>query len=153
MEKIRLIGTVDAKVDTKGRVFLPAIFRKVLCAGENYRLVLRKDIFEQCLVLYTENEWYKRLDELRAKLSIWNKEHQSLFRQYVTDAEWISLDAGGRFLIPKRYLKKANIGQEITFIGMDDTIEIWAKGEHPSEEESSLGEILGNIMNQNEPPC
>ena len=153
MKKNRLIGTVDAKVDAKGRVFLPSIFRKSLCAGENYRLILRKNIFEKCLVLYTEDEWYQRLDALRSKLCIWDKTHQHLFRQFVTDAEWISLDAGGRFLIPKRYLKKANIEQDIIFIGMDDTIEIWAKEQHSSEMDENLGKALSDIMNQTETPC
>ena len=39
----------------------------------------------------------------------------------------ISLDGNGRFLIPKRYLKFAGIEQELKFIGVDDTIEIWSK--------------------------
>ena len=47
-------------------------------------------------------------------------------RQYVTDVEMITLDGNGRFLIPKRYLKMANIDQQIRFTGMDDCIEIWA---------------------------
>ena len=144
----RLIGTVDAKVDMKGRVFLPAIFRRVLGAREDYRLILRKDIFEDCLVLYTEEEWYRRLDDLRSKLSVWNQKHQELFRKYVADADWIVLDSSGRFLIPKRYLKMASIEQEVTFVGMDDTIEIWSPRKLLSENTDSVGKELESIMNQ-----
>lgn len=150
MEKIRLIGTVDAKVDAKGRVFLPVVFRRSLCTSEDYRLVMRKDIFEDCLVLYTEAEWYKRLDELRARLSVWNRKQQDAFRRYVADADWITLDSGGRFLIPKRYQKMAGIQQEVTFIGMDDTIEIWAKGRKISSEEGLLGDALEELMDNPE---
>ena len=146
MEKNRLIGTIDAKVDMKGRVFLPAVFRRALGVDENFRLIMRKDIFEDCLVLYTEEEWYRRLDELHSKLSIWKHKHQELFRKYVADAEWIVLDASGRFLIPKRYLKMASIEQDVTFVGMDDTIEIWAKKNLQSENADSIGEELENIM-------
>ena len=148
MEKNRLTGTVDAKVDMKGRVFLPAVFRRMLCAGADYRLIMRKDIFENCLVLYTEDEWYKRLDDLRSKLSIWNHKHQELFRRYVADADWITLDSGGRFLIPKRYLKMASIEQDVTFVGMDDTIEIWAKDKLLSGNADSIGMDLEAIMDQ-----
>jgi len=42
------------------------------------------------------------------------------------DVELLTLDGNGRFLIPKRYLKMANIQQAIKFIGMGDTIEIWS---------------------------
>ncbi len=54
-------------------------------------------------------------------------QHQMIFRQFVSDVEVITLDGNGRFLIPKRYLKLAKIQQDVRFIGLDDTIEIWAK--------------------------
>ena len=50
-----------------------------------------------------------------------------IFRQFVADVEEVSLDSNGRILLPKRYLKMAGIEQEVRFIGIDDTIEIWAK--------------------------
>ncbi len=148
MEKIRLIGTIEAKVDMKGRVFLPSVFRRILDVGECSHLILRKDIFEDCLVIFTENEWYKRLDELHAKLNRWNRKHQDLFRQYVVDAEWVTLDSNGRFLIPKRYLKMVSIEQDVVFVGMDDTIEIWAKSKLSSKREPSFDKELEGIMDE-----
>ena len=52
------------------------------------------------------------------------------------------------FLIPKRYLKLANIEQEVRFIGMDDTIEIWAKEalENPFIDAELFGKELEEIM-------
>ena len=142
----RLIGTVDAKVDAKGRAFLPVVFRRGLGGGEELRLIMRKDIFENCLVLYPEAEWYRRLDALRTRLSVWNRGQQDLFRRYVTDVEWVTLDSSGRFLIPKRYMRMAGISQDITFIGMDTTIEIWAKGANAPTPDDTLGESLQQIM-------
>ena len=49
---MRFLGNIEAKMDTKGRAFLPATFRKVLQGGGDERLVLRKDVFQPCLVLY-----------------------------------------------------------------------------------------------------
>ena len=119
-----------SKTDAKGRAFLPAVFRKVLNASGEESLVLRKDIFEPCLVLYPESVWNERMDALRKRLSRWSRRDQMIYRQYVTDVEMITLDGSGRFLIPKRYLKMANIDQQIRFTGMDDCIEIWANGEN-----------------------
>ena len=70
------------------------------------------------------------MDALRKRLSRWSRRDQMIYRQYVTDVEMITLDGNGRFLIPKRYLKMANIDQQIRFTGMDDCIEIWANGEN-----------------------
>ena len=127
---MRFLGNIEAKTDAKGRAFLPAVFRKVLNASGEESLVLRKDIFEPCLVLYPESVWNERMDALRKRLSRWSRRDQMIYRQYVTDVEMITLDGNGRFLIPKRYLKMANIDQQIRFTGMDDCIEIWANAEN-----------------------
>ena len=127
---MRFLGNIEAKTDAKGRAFLPAVFRKVLNASGEESLVLRKDIFEPCLVLYPESVWNERMDALRKRLGRWSRRDQMIYRQYVTDVEMITLDGNGRFLIPKRYLKMANIDQQIRFTGMDDCIEIWANSEN-----------------------
>jgi MraZ protein len=123
---MRFLGSIEAKTDSKGRAFLPAVFRKVLSASGEELLVMRKDIHQDCLVLYPESVWNEQLDLLKKRLNLWNAAHKQVFRKFVSDVEIISLDGNGRFLIPKRYLKIANIEQSIKFIGMDDTIEIWS---------------------------
>jgi len=125
---MRFFGNIEAKTDAKGRAFLPAVFRKVLSMSGEDSLILRKDIFEPCLVLYPQSVWNERMDTLRQRLSRWNRRDQMIYRQFVTDVETITLDGNGRFLIPKRYMKMANIEQQIRFTGMDDCIEIWATG-------------------------
>lgn len=124
---MRFLGNIEAKTDAKGRAFLPVIFRKVLQASGEEKLILRKDVFEKCLVLYPESVWNEQLDSLRNRLSRWNRQEWQVFRQFVSDAESIVLDSNGRFLIPKRYLKMVDIEQDIMFKGVDDTIEIWSK--------------------------
>ena len=123
---MRFLGNIEAKTDTKGRVFLPVAFRKVLTGIGETNIVMRKDVFQKCLVLYPENVWNSQMDSLREKLNHWDKNEQTLFRQFVSQAEIITLDASGRFLIPKKYMQMASIDQTVKFIGMGDTIEIWA---------------------------
>ena len=146
---MRFLGNIEAKTDTKGRAFLPAVFRKVLQTSGEENLVLRKDVFQKCLVLYPESVWNTRLDLLKNQLRLWKQAHQQMFRQFVSEAEVVSLDGNGRFLISKRLQKIAEIDQDIQFIGMDDTIEIWSpqnlKQTLRSEEE--FGEEFERIMN------
>lgn len=143
---MRFLGNIDAKTDTKGRAFLPATFRKVLNASGEESLILRKDIFEPCLVLYPQSVWNQRMDALRKRLSRWNKHDQMIYRQFVTDVEIITLDNSGRFLIPKRYLKMVNIDQQIRFTGMDDCIEIWATSD--SEQPFMSAEEFSKAMEE-----
>ena len=147
--RMRLLGHMEAKVDVKGRVFLPAIFRKALQASGCETLVMRKDVFQPCLVLYPEDIWNVQMDNLRTNLSRWNADHQQIFCQFVSDVELLALDANGRFLIPKRYMKMAHISQAIKLIGMGDTIEIWSndKGDEPFMNPDMFGKALQEIMN------
>lgn len=124
--RMRFLGNIEAKIDIKGRAFFPAAFRKILQAENEERLVMRKDVHQQCLVLYPESVWNEQMDALRQRLNRWNKAHQQVFRQFVSEVEVLSLDGNGRFLVPKRYLKLAQIEQDIKFVGMGDTIEIWS---------------------------
>ena len=146
---MRFLGNIEAKTDAKGRAFLPAVFRKVLQASGEEVLVLRKDVFQKCLVLYPESVWNARLDMLKAQLKQWKPIHQQIFRQFVSEAEALTLDGNGRFLISKRLLKAAEIEQNIQFIGMDDTIEIWSPQllEQTLKSDEDFGTEFENIMN------
>ena len=145
---MRLLGNIEAKVDAKGRVFLPAVFRKALQTAAEETLVMRKDVFQQCLVLYPESVWNTQMDLLRSRLNRWNRTHQEIYRQFVSDVELLTLDGNGRFLIPKRYLRMADISQEVKFIGMGDTIEIWSsvKTEKPFMDPDDFGKALERVM-------
>lgn len=149
---MRFLGNIEAKVDAKGRVFLPATFRKVLQTGGEESLVMRKDVFQPCLTLFPESVWNRQMDEMRSKLNRWNREHQRIFRQFVSDVEAVTLDGNGRFLIPKRYIEMADIQQEVRFIGMGDSIEIWSEKntEKPFMEPEEFGVALESIMSQSE---
>ena len=125
---MRFLGNIEAKIDAKGRAFLPAVFRKVLQASGEERLMLRQHVHEKCLVIYPESVWNERTDMLRKQLSMWNKAQESLFRQFTSQAEEVVLDGNGRLLISKRLRQAAGIEQAIRFIGNDNTIEIWAEG-------------------------
>lgn len=149
---MRFLGNIEAKTDAKGRAFLPAVFRKVLQASSEECLVLRKDVFQKCLVLYPESVWNERLDLLKTQLKPWKQAHQQIFRQFVSEAEVVALDGNGRFLISKRLQKIAEIDQDIQFIGMDNTIEIWSPKnlQETLKPEEDFGIEFENIMNSDD---
>ena len=147
---MRFIGNIEAKSDSKGRVFIPANFRRILQEAGCEKLMLRKDVYQDCLVLYPGKSWNAQLDLLRSKLDRWNAAHQMIFRQFVADVEELNIDSNGRILLPKRYMAMACILQEVRFIGMDDTIEIWAKEklDKPFMEPADFGRELERIMTE-----
>lgn len=150
---MRFIGNIEAKTDSKGRVFLPACFRRILQQGGCDKVMLRKDVYQDCLVIYPEESWNEQLNLLRSRLDKWNAKHQMIFRQFVADVEELSIDSNGRILLPKRYLGMASIRQEVRFIGMDDTIEIWGKEklEQPFMSPDEFSRELEKIMSTEKP--
>ena len=153
-EQMRFLGNIEARADAKGRVFLPSTFRKMLETSGGETLVLRKDIFQSCLVLYPESVWNEQMDMMRRRLNRYNAQHQRIFRQFVSEVELVTLDGNGRFLIPKRYLQLSGIQQEIKFIGMGDTIEIWSNEKIKESQMGSeeFGQALESIMGQEVSP-
>jgi MraZ protein len=145
---IRFWGNMEAKADIKGRIFLPAVFRKQLQTVSEDRLIMRKDVFQDCLILYPESVWNEELDELRVRLNKWDSRHQLIFRQYVSDVELVVPDGSGRILIPKRYLQVTGIRNDVRFIGMDNRIELWAKErtEQPFMLPDEFGKALEEVM-------
>lgn len=147
-DMVQFIGSSDVKIDVKGRVFFPASFRKSMQDSAEEALVMRKDVFQDCLVLYPESVWVGQLRLLRAKLNRWDKREQAVFRQFVADVELLVPDSTGRILLPRRYREMVGIEQDVRFIGMSDTIEIWAKekADAPFVPCEEFGEELGRLM-------
>jgi Uncharacterized protein conserved in bacteria len=144
------IGNSDAKADAKGRIFIPAHYRKALQEGESSRLVMRKDPYSNSLMLYPETIWNQKLTTLKNGLDEWNPTHQIVLMQYVSEAEWLDMDSQGRVLIPRKYLQMIGAESAVQFVGMLDTFSLWAKGNFekaklPADEFTSL---LQQIMSK-----
>lgn len=148
---LRFIGNIEAKIDAKGRAFLPSIFRKALQTSGEETLIMRKDVFQHCLVLYPLSVWDEMVDNLHHRLNRWNKRDQQIFRQFVSNLVCITLDGNGRFLIPRQYLEWAGIDdQQVSFIGMDDCIEIWSTDNDEAEMSAEeFSKALEDVMGDN----
>jgi MraZ protein len=152
---LQFLGNIEAKIDAKARIFVPAAFRKILQSFDQNTLILRKDIFQNCLILYPIQVWEEEVAKLRSRLNRWDKEQQALFRQFVVDAERLEMDTNGRILIPKRYCQMVGITSDVRFLGVDNTIEIWTNDSLeqtlvPADDFSSRIQALMNNDSQND---
>ncbi len=146
---MRFTGSIDARTDDKGRVFIPASFRKILQQAGLDALVLRRDVFQKCLVLYPEDVWNDMVDSIVQRTNPFDSKGRAALRGFVAGAERIGIDGNGRILIPRRYMEAAKINGDVRFIGMDDSIEIWSRQEAEEllNNSDALAESLEEIMN------
>ena len=143
---MRFTGNIDAKVDEKGRVFVPSCFRKILQREEEQGLILRRDVFQRCLTLFPVQIWNEQVEAITARTNMFDRNGRNALRQFVAGAEAVTLDSGGRILIPKRYLEEANIKNDVRFIGLDNVIEIWNRQD--AEALRSQPEALANCLEE-----
>ncbi len=116
----------ECKLDTKGRLVLPAKIKTNLPEVSTNELVLRKG-FEPNLTLYPMVE-YRKLHHKITALSEFNPEQRKLKRIFFKSIAQVELDSAGRILIPKAMLAHAQIEKEALLIGMGNYIEIWDPG-------------------------
>mgnify|MGYP003571294516 FL=1 len=141
------IGDYRCKIDAKGRILFPAGLKKQLAAGDN-GFVVKKDLFEQCLVMYTSTEWEHQNQIIRSQINPFNKEHNRFLRGFYRGTAEIELDNNGRLLLPKRLLDEVSIDKEIVLSGQDTKIEIWADTKYDTmgEDENEFAALAEKIM-------
>lgn len=145
-------GRHSAKIDDKGRIVIPSAIKSVVPADQ-MPFVIRKDMYSNCLEMYTWQEWANMSQAVRSKLDLaFNEDHMRYWRTYMSDTVTVVPDAKlGRITIPKEILDKAGIEKEVVFLGVDYKVEIWAKeeienGKLSSEEFRSMGRKISGRL-------
>ena len=105
---LNLLGEYHCRIDAKGRVSFPAKLRKQLDRVLHEGLVVNRDIFEGCLVLYPKPEWDKVNAEM-GQLSRYDRQHQLFQRKFMKGATLVELDGSGRMLLPSALLGHAGL--------------------------------------------
>ena len=150
------IGDYTCKADVKGRIILPMAFKKQLPADARDQFVVRKDIFESCLVLYSIEDWNRQLEKIRKRINPYNREHNKFLRNFFKGTAELSLDSNNRMLIPRRLMDLIGAGRDVVLAGQDGRIEIWAadvydKIDMPADEFANLAEkLMGGIINDSD---
>ena len=135
---VTFYGKYTSKLDDKGRLVLPAPLKGVLPEGGDMRFVVRKDIFADCLEMYTYDEWERQAAEVRSRLNFFNVEHATFWRAYMRDCVIVEPDAKfGRITISKELLDRIGVTKEVEFVGTGFKIEVWAKEAYESSKISN----------------
>jgi MraZ protein len=125
-------GESHHKVDAKGRVSIPALFRRVIeacdpnwTAGAAPELVIvYGDHRRQYLECYTM-EAINEVDEKISALPRGTKERKLLQTLFHGQSFPTSIDDTGRLVLPAKLRQKIDLDGEAFFFGQGDTFQIW----------------------------
>ena len=128
----RFRGESQHKVDTKGRVSIPASFRRVLEAGDpnwksgdNPELVIvygdHRRSYLECYTIDAINEVDDKIDALPRG----SMERKMLQRLFHGQSFPTNVDETGRLVLPAKLRKKIELDKEDFFIAAGVTLQFW----------------------------
>lgn len=124
-----LIGTYECKVDTKGRLPIPAGLKKQLADYMEDGFVLKRSVFQNCLELHPIKEWDKVMNDLN-KLNRFVKKNNDFIRIFTAGLKLVDIDSNGRVQISKDLVKFADINKDVVLNSSVNMIEIWDKDKY-----------------------
>src|SRR5438067_11301105 len=112
------LGEYEHTIDAKGRMAVPAKYRQQIKEGA----VVSKGM-GICLSVHPMKRWEEKSAELASNKN--NEELRDIERRLYATASEIELDAQGRMIIPARLRVYAQLGNEVSVVGVRDHFEIW----------------------------
>ncbi len=137
-----MTGEYEHKLDTKGRLIMPAKIREEL----GVTFVITKGL-DDCLYVYPNEEWETFASKLN-ELPMTNKNARAFKRFFNSGAMKCEADGQGRIVIPGTLREFAGIEKDVVVIGNGEKAEIWNKEKWDAinnEESLNMDEIADKL--------
>lgn len=140
-------GHSNTTIDEKGRIIIPAKFRKHILPEANgiLSVTLGRD---NCVWLFPSYEWTKVLQTVQ-NTNPYTNDEVLMRRQMLFQADELSIDTQHRVLIPQELLKITGIKKDILLIGQIERIEVWnpaAYDKYLKESSESYEGVMQKVM-------
>lgn len=135
-----LIGEYQHSLDAKGRISFPSKLREALGAS----FVVTKGL-DNCLFVYRLEDW-KVLEEKTAQLP--TSKARQIQRFLFAGAALVEPDKQGRVLLPQKLREHANLGDDVTVIGVSTRVEIWDTERWNALNEELTSESIADAMDE-----
>ena len=123
----QFLGEYEVPVDEKGRIFVPAEFRRKLPTESGDTLVVVRG-YDRCLSAYPQSAWESTARKM-LELPQTDRKVRLFVRGVLSQAAEARLDRQGRANIPRKLLERVGISDRMIVIGALDKLEFW----HPAE--------------------
>ncbi len=124
-------------MDAKGRVSLPADFRKVLeNIGSSHVVVLPQMQHPDAHVVLSQTGYEKVVEQFEA-MDLSHEDSEAMAQLIQTDARQISFDEVGRMVLSKDLREQIGVGGEVRFVGRGSTFQLWEPDKRAAYETAS----------------
>ena len=132
------IGEYSHSLDLKGRMAIPAKFRKGLISGA----IITRGL-DRCLFIFSKTEWEKLAAKL-IDLPLAQANSRAFVRLMMSGAVDVEIDSQGRVLVPEYLRQYAGLAKNTVVTGLFNRIEVWDEAswkEYKTKTESQSDEI------------
>ena len=135
-------GTYSGKLDDKGRVPLPAPFRKHLEDGDKEQIVCRINEAANCLKVYTMSAWAEKCKKMYEEFDEYEDEKEDndsdFLNYFFKTSYYVDIDSTGRILLNKTLKSHIKAENEVTFSGNGKYILISRKEDNDEDTATNL---------------
>jgi len=135
------MDTIINKVDTKGRVSLPADYRTIIKESES-EIVCYRSLTSPCIEGCLESLLDKLAAEIDDSTDFFSQIQDDLTNLIFGDARRFSFDSTGRIGLSEKLLNYAKITDTAVFVGKGRKFQIWNPDNWKEEEERIRAEVL-----------
>ena len=135
------MDTVFNKVDSKGRVSLPADYRAIV-KDLSAEIVCYRSLTSPCIEGCTEDLLEKIASEIESSTDFFSQRQDDLTNLIFGDAKRFVFDSTGRIVLSEKLLKHASITDTAVFVGKGRKFQIWNPQNWAKEEARIRAEVL-----------
>ena len=131
------LSSYENRLDTKGRISVPASFRASVASEKFAGVVLFRSFTNNCI----EGMTMSRMEQMAAatdKMGVFDSELDDLSALLFADARPLNFDVTGRVVIPADLLAHAGIKDTAIFVGRGNSFQIWNPDAFRTAQEKSL---------------
>ena len=134
------LSSYENRLDTKGRVSVPASFRAAVATDAFAGVVLFRSFTHNCI----EGLSMARMEQLAAatdKMGVFDSELDDLSAMLFADARPLAFDVTGRIVIPADLLAHAGITDTAVFVGRGTGFQIWNPTDFHTAQDAALDNL------------
>lgn len=117
---------VDAKLDPKGRLILPAKLRRRLQADGISTLVFKVHPILKAIFALTVDDWKKKVEEPLANAFLFDAVSLDIQHALMGGAQSLDIDRQGRINVPPKMREEAGLDRELVLQVLNGRLEVWA---------------------------
>ena len=134
------LSSYENRLDTKGRISVPASFRASVVSEKFVGVVLYRSFTHNCI----EGLSMSRMEQLASatdKMGVFDSNLDDLSALLFADARPLAFDVTGRIVIPEDLLRHAGIKDSALFVGRGNSFQIWNPDEFKKVQDNSLNNL------------